>query len=249
MTASLVAVTTTLDGADAYHQQPVAQLYSAYIRALEQVGLASVLITPFHTAPTVHALLERCSGLVLTGGGDIDPSAYGEAPHPTLEYVSPARDEVELMVLARALERGMPVFGLCRGAHIMNVHFGGTLWQDIPSQVRTELAHSQKAGWGERSHDVRVAPGSKLWSIVQTETLAINSFHHQGIKDVAPGLEVTAVAPDGVIEGVEAASHPWVVGVQWHPERQHAHAPETDPDRRLFATFADVVAAYGDERR
>lgn len=240
----LVAVTTTFDEADGFHAQPYVHLYSAYIRALEQVGLASVLITPFHSAPTVHALLERCSGLMLTGGGDIDPSRYGDAPHPTLEYVAPARDEMESRVLARALERGMPVLAVCRGAHLMNVQFGGTLWQDIPSQVPTELEHNQAAPWGERCHDIRVQLDSRLGSVVETETLAINSFHHQAIKDVAPGLEVTAVAPDGLIECVEATAYPWVVGVQWHPERQEEQAPETDPDRRLLAAFGDVVLEF-----
>lgn len=241
----LVALTTTSTQAGGIHQQPQVQLYGAYVRALEQVGLASVLITPFHSAPAAQALLECCSGLVLTGGEDVDPGRYGEAPHAALGSVTPGRDAIEIMALAFALEREMPVLGVCRGAQLMNVELGGTLWQDIPSQLTSEQGHYQTAPWGERWHDVQIRPGSKLRSIVETETLAINSFHHQAIKDVAPGLEVTAVATDGLIECVESSVHPWAIGVQWHPERQQARAPESDPDRRLFSAFHDVVLEFG----
>jgi putative glutamine amidotransferase len=237
----LVALTTTSVAQGGTHARPQILLYSAYIRALEVHGLAPLLVTPHHAAGSVHALLERCCGLVLSGGEDVDPLRYGEQPHPLLETVTPERDEMEWTALGIALERGLPVFAICRGVQLLNVFFGGTLYQDIGAQYPTQLRHAQDEPWGERSHRVTVDDDSLLRRIVGTDTLLINSFHHQAIKDVAPALRVTAVAEDGLIECVEATQHPWVIGVQWHPERHEARAPESDPDRRLFAAFRDAV--------
>lgn len=244
MSVALVALTTTSVAEGGRHLRPQVLLYSAYIRALEAAGLAPVLLTPSHSARSVRALLDRCAGLVLSGGEDVDPRRYGEAPHPALGAVAPERDELEMTALAVAFRDGIPVLAICRGVQVLNVYHGGTLYQDIAAQRPTGIPHEQSAPWGERSHRVRVHAGSKLRSIVETDTLQINSFHHQAIKDVAPGLEVTAVAEDGLIEGVEATAHPWVVGVQWHPERHEAHAADTDPDRRLFAAFGAAVARH-----
>jgi putative glutamine amidotransferase len=240
----LVALTTTFVAEGGSHRRPQVTLYGAYLTVLEERGLAPVMITPFHARPSIEALLERCAGLVLTGGEDVDPKRYGEAPHPALSTVTPERDEMELIALDVAVQRHIPVLAICRGVQLMNVYFGGTLYQDITSQLASAVLHEQKQPWGERSHGVHLKPGSRLRAIVETDTLQINSFHHQAIKDVGTGLVVTGVAEDGIVEAVEAVDHPWAVGVQWHPERYEARAADGDPDRWLFAAFAAIVATY-----
>jgi len=238
----LVAVTSTLVPEAGPYQRPEIALYAIYLRVLERIGLASVLVTPAHDFRSLRTLLDRCDGLVLTGGEDVDPALYGEEPIPQLGIINRPRDRVELAALKIALERELPVLAICRGCQLLNVCLGGTLYQDLPTQrPETVLAHMQAETWERRTHRVRVRRGSRLAGIVGGEDLLINSFHHQGIKDVAEQLEVVAVAEDGIVEAVEAPDFPWVIGVQWHPERHEATAPETDPDRRLLLSFRDEV--------
>jgi putative glutamine amidotransferase len=239
-----VALTTSIEPIAGSHKRPAVFLYESYIEALEQVGAAAVLITPAHTPAAIDALVSVCCGLVLSGGEDVDPALYGEAPSRALGRVQRARDDMELRGLVCALQREMPVFGICRGAQVLNVHFGGTLYQDIDTQRPGELKHQQKVGWGRDSHTVTVEPGSLLGSIVGEQRLFINSFHHQAVKDVGRELRVVARADDGLIEAIEHPRYPWLLGVQWHPERNEASTPATDPDRRLFAGFRDAVAGY-----
>jgi putative glutamine amidotransferase len=245
----LVALTTTFVAEGGSHRRPQVTLYSAYLTVLEEHGLAPVMITPFHARPSIDVLLEQCAGLVLTGGEDVEPKRYGETPHPALGTVTPERDEMEMMALDIAVNRHIPVLAICRGVQLMNVFFGGTLYQDIASQLPSAVLHEQKQPWSERTHAVHLKPGSRLRAIVETDTLQINSFHHQAIKEVGAGLVVTGVAEDGVVESVEAIDHPWAVGVQWHPERHEASAGDGDPDRRLFAAFAAIVTTYADQSK
>ena len=236
----LVAVTTTIVPQAGVHGRPQVALYASYMAVLDRVGLAPVLITPAHTAASVQALLAQCSGLVLTGGEDLDPRRYGEDPIAQCGPPIPERDELETTALNLALERDIPVLGICRGCQVLNVYYGGTLYQDLRAQRPDTGAHEQEA-WGGRSHGVTVEPGSRLDEIVRGQVLRINSFHHQAIKDLGPGLQVAALADDGVIEAVEARDRAWVIGVQWHPERHEATAPDSDPDRLLFGAFRQAV--------
>jgi putative glutamine amidotransferase len=236
----LVAVTTGVLEKGGSHDQPQVVLYASYMSVLDDVGLAPVLLTPVHSPAAVRAVMAHCSGLVLTGGEDVDPRRYGEEPIEALGAVTPARDELESAALGLALERDLPVLGICRGCQLLNVYFGGTLYQDLPTQRPGTGVHEQP-GWAGGSHDVRVQPGSRLHGIVAGPELWLNSFHHQAIRDVAPGLEVVALADDGVVEAVEARDHAWVIGVQWHPERHEASAPDGDPDRLLFGAFRQAV--------
>jgi putative glutamine amidotransferase len=239
-----VALTTTIDANAGAGGRSAVFLYTTYIHALQQIGLAPLLITPAHSPLAVEALLDACCGLVLSGGEDVEPSRYGEAPSPALGATEPARDAVEFHALDRALDSGMPVFGICRGAQVLNVHFGGTLYQDIGTERPGDLVHQQTAPWTARSHDVTVEPDSLLGSIVGDPRLFINSFHHQAVKDLGRGLRVSARADDGLVEAVEHTAHPWLLGVQWHPERNEASAPASDPDRRLFLAFREAVLRY-----
>jgi putative glutamine amidotransferase len=240
-----VALTTTIDAHAGSHARPAVFLYTSYIQALEQFGLSPVLITPAHSPAAIDALMDACCGLVLSGGEDVDPARYGESPSPALGAVEPARDASEFHTVGCAVERGMPIFGICRGLQVLNVHFGGTLYQDIYTDREGEhLAHQQTGAWGERAHCADVVADSLLASIVGIDRLHINSFHHQAVKHLGRDLRVVARADDGLVEAIEHRSHPWLLGVQWHPERGEAAATEQDPDRRLFAGFSTAVEAF-----
>jgi gamma-glutamyl-gamma-aminobutyrate hydrolase PuuD len=242
----LVAVTTTLVPDGGVHRRPQAVLYASYLDVLEHIGLASVLATPAHRGPSLQSLLDRCAALVLTGGEDVHPGRYGEDPIPELGKVNEVRDDMELAALSLALERDLPVLAICRGCQLLNVFFGGTLYQDLPTQFPGALLHDQREGWGQGSHVAYVDPSARHARIFGSDELWINSHHHQGIKDLAPGLRVIARAEDGLIEAIEHVDRHWVVGVQWHPERHEADAPDTDPDRRLFAAFRRAVYERAD---
>jgi putative glutamine amidotransferase len=240
-----VALTTTIDEEAGSHARPAVFLYTSYIKALELFDLAPILITPAHSPAAIEALLEVCCGLVLSGGEDVEPARYGEAPSPALGMVQPARDASEFHAVQCAVERAMPIFGICRGLQVLNVHFGGTLYQDIATDREGEhLAHQQAGAWGDRAHCADVAPDSLLSSIVGEQRLHINSFHHQGVKHLGSDLRVVARADDGLVEAIEHKTHPWILGVQWHPERGEAAASSNDPDQRLFAGFREAVDAF-----
>jgi putative glutamine amidotransferase len=241
----LVAVTTSLDPQGGDYQQPRIALYANYLTPLERAGLIPVLVTPAHSDASIAELVGLCAGLVLTGGDDIDPALYGEAPIPQLGPVNPRRDAAERRALEVALERSIPVLGICRGHQLINVFFGGTLCQDIATEKSDAASHQQTSPWGAHHHKVVLTSGSRLAQAVGREELAINSYHHQAIRRVAPGLAITARAEDGLIEAVESKEHPWLVGVQWHPERHEAEAADSDPNVRLFMAFGQAVMNQG----
>jgi putative glutamine amidotransferase len=242
-----VALTTTLDAAAGEHSRPSVFLYTSYIHALEQIGLAPVLITPSHSPAAIASLLDACCGLVLSGGEDVEPARYGAKPSPALGATLPERDAMEFSALDCALRLDMPILGICRGCQVLNVHFGGSLYQDIDTERPGHLLHQQLAPWSQRTHDATVNPDSLLRRLVGVDELRINSFHHQAVKGLGRELRVVARAEDGLVEAIEHESRPWVLGVQWHPERNEAEAPDTDPDRRLFAGFRDAVRRYSAE--
>lgn len=189
--------------------------------------------------------MERIDALVLTGGADVNPSLYGEHPHPRLGEVSDIRDWWEVALVRAARERGRPVLAICRGAQILNVALGGTLFQDLPSQHGSEINHDPDRPRTSRTHSVELPGESRLARAIGLTHIDVNSVHHQAIARVADDLRVVAVAPDGVIEGVESAADSpwWCVGVQWHPEDM----TQTDEpwDRDIFAAFAGAIAGSG----
>lgn len=189
-----------------------------YVRSVERSGALPVVLPPVghEHAPE---LLERVDGLLLSGGVDLDPALYGQPRHARLGRVDRARDEFELALTRRALKLDLPILAICRGQQVLNVATGGTLIQDIPSEVRGAMKHEAGGARTRRSHDVEVAAGSKLAAILGRGPLRVNSFHHQAIEQLGSGLEVTARSPgDGVIEAVEMRDRAFVVAVQWHPE-------------------------------
>lgn len=187
-------------------------------------------------------ILHRADALVLTGGEDVNPARYGQAPHPALGAISDERDEAELALVQTARELRVPTLAICRGIQLLNVALGGTLIQDIPAQVGREIDHDPDAPRTTYAHPVEIDTNSRLARAVGVTRMDVNSVHHQAIGRVAPTLRVTATAPDGVIEGVETAPDDpwWCVGVQWHPEDT---VERSELDRRLFATLADAASA------
>jgi len=188
-------------------------------------------------ADTAADVLAKADGLLLTGGGDVEPSLYGEEPHPTYSAAEPGRDRYELDLLKRALAADMPVFAICRGIQVLNVARGGTLVQDIPAQLETTIDHAVRIPPVAIAHDVWMTQDSLLERLMRDldhgEDCPVNSRHHQAIKDLGEGLVVSGTAPDGIIEAVEDPSRKFCLGVQWHPENFY----RTGEFRPLFEGF------------
>jgi putative glutamine amidotransferase len=216
------------------------RLAAAYVSALENAGLVPLIVPPLANERSADSIIDSVSGLVLTGGEDVDPARYGETRHEKVRSVNSARDATETALINAAKARMTPVFAICRGIQILNVALGGTLVQDIPSQCDTRIAHDEDSPRDSRAHEISIEPGSLIARAVGTEHCSVNSFHHQSVKRVADGMRVTAKSSDGVIEGIESTdANWWVMGVQWHPEEM-TESPEPW-DRGLFKAFASRI--------
>jgi putative glutamine amidotransferase len=224
-----------------------------YFRAVVDLGAAPWMIPLFHDdLDTLRSIYERLDGILIPGGVDMDPASYGEEILPETGRLDPARDKVELQLVRWAWEDGMPVLGLCRGAQVINVARGGSLWQDIPTQWRDPsggetLVHDCYPTKGfartHHAHEVALADGTRLHAAMPRPSVPVNSMHHQSVKRVGEGLVVSAVAPDGVVEAVEGAARDerFMVGVQWHPEVFEVHDPYT---RHLFRDFMGAAQGF-----
>jgi putative glutamine amidotransferase len=190
---------------------------------------------PLSLAEPTSQALDGVDGLMLTGGDDVDPGLYGEAPHPTYDVSEPGRDAFEIDLVRRALAADLPVLAICRGLQVLNVALGGTLIQDIPSEPGDLLRHDAEGPPGTFAHSVAVTPGSRLAALVGPGQTRVNSRHHQAIRALGHGLLVTGTSPDGVIEAAEVPDAHFCVGVQWHPE--NFHSGEFD---KLFDGFVEA---------
>ncbi len=194
-------------------------LRARYIRAIEDLGGVPVILPLAENRADRRRLLEGLDGLLLTGSGpDLAPSLYGERQRYTFRVMSRRRADFELDVVRMAAASTLPVLGICGGMQAINVAFGGSLIQNIESQMDSPLPHRQKAPATELSHAVDIAPKSLLRRILGQANIRVNSSHHQSVKRVAPSLVASAVASDGVIEAIESPKHRFLLGVQWHPE-------------------------------
>lgn len=214
-----------------------------YLQSLRRAGATPVIVEGSGGSPL--AVLEQVAGVLLTGGGDVDPRLYGEDPDAAFEPAEAGRDAFEIELVARAIERDVPVLAICRGLQVLNVACGGTLVQHIPGRIPRPLEHRVTTAPDAIAHLVRVAPGSRLAALLgpppgrpdtQRTCWPVNSRHHQAVKHVAPGCMATATAEDGVIEAVERTASCFCVGVQWHPEN-FWRAGTFDA---LFAAFVDA---------
>jgi len=216
-----------------------------YLESVRRAGGEPVEVLVGGEAP--EQILARVDGLVLTGGGDVDPKLYGEARHDTFQAAETGRDDFEIALARAAVVKGIPLLAICRGMQVLNVAMGGTLFQDIPSQVTGALEHSVPQPRAGSAHEVWVAKGSQLSTLLADhmedgETCHVNSRHHQSVKDAAKGFDVTATSPDGVVEAMEKTDAPFCVAVQWHPENFW----RTGEFRELFEGL--VKAANGRKR-
>jgi putative glutamine amidotransferase len=231
-----VIVTATTES---LHGRGRVRVNEAYTNALAAFGLVPLVLPPLEAALALRAL-DAVAGLVLTGGEDVDPARFGETRHAKTGEPHTGRDEYEIVLARAAAERELPTLAICRGAQVVNVALGGTLVQDIPSQVATTIDHNLGERRTERVHSVTVDAGSRLAGIVDAAEITVNSSHHQSVARHAPSLHVTARSVDGVVEALEPTGGDWwMVAVQWHPEELTA-TPE-GWDRRLFGAFADAV--------
>lgn len=210
-----------------------------YIRAIQHVGGTPVVIPPTATPADWEALLAHLVGLLLSGGGDIDSQLYGEESEPWMGQVDADRDFSELGLTRQWLATERPLLAICRGQQVLNVALGGTLYQDIAAHIPNALDHAYVARQPMETiaHSVTLDAGSRLAAILGGTTFDVNSAHHQALKAVADRLVVTGYAPDGVIEAVEMAAHPFCVSVQWHPEAMVKVSPTMWP---LFEAFVQA---------
>ena len=232
----LVGLTTSAS-VGAYPER--AYTNAAYLDAVQRAGGIPVLLPPQLGGAARDGLWSRLDGLVLTGGGDVDPARYAQVPHPTVYEVSAARDDLELELARRALDEGLPLLAICRGIQVLNVALGGTLVQDIPSATGSLIQHSQKDKRHVATHAVKVDVGTRLAETLGSVALEVNSLHHQSIDVPGRGIRVVAHSPDGVVEGAEVPDHPFAVGVQWHPEELVGH---DEAARNLFRALVEAGA-------
>ena len=206
-----------------------------YVAALRRAGARPVLLPPLGYGPAAEALAPF-AGLLLAGGGDLEPSRYGAGPHPQVYGTDPDRDEAELDLALTAMETGLPVLAICRGLQVVNVALGGTLHQHLPEVEGLHL-HGHPVTGQSVVHDVKLGSASRLAEACGCQTLRCTSHHHQAIDRLGRGLVATAWSEDGLVEGIELDSNgAWVVGVQWHPETTAAE------DRSQQALFDGFVA-------
>jgi putative glutamine amidotransferase len=215
-------------------------LNEVYSRAVARAGALPVIIPLGLPDDTIHALLARLDGVLFSGGGDVETSRYNGLDHPCVDGVDLDRDRLELLLVEQVARRGMPFLGICRGIQVINVALGGTLYSHIPDQHPGAIKHDYSPGFPRDypAHKVKITSGSQLAEILGVTQVATNSLHHQGLRQVAPGLQVLAHAPDGLVEAVAYEGHPFGLAVQWHPEWM----PDSLPMQALFRAFTAAAS-------
>ena len=235
----LIGLTTYRKTADQPSPIEIIGLMPSYIESVVMAGGLPVLIPLGLGEAELVAILSRVDGVLLPGGGDIEPSVYRGHWHDTLYGIDQDRDRVELFVARQAAEMQKPMLAICRGHQVLNVALGGTLWEDVAAMMPQAIRHDNFQGFPRNhiSHLVTAVPDSRIACLMGKTEIGVNSLHHQGIRDLAPELRATAVARDGLVEGAEIPGHPFAVSVQWHPE----NLIHDDPD--MLSLFKGLVEA------
>ncbi|HNX29810.1 MAG TPA: gamma-glutamyl-gamma-aminobutyrate hydrolase family protein [Syntrophomonadaceae bacterium] len=208
-------------------------LAEAYVTSINKAGAAAIMIPPEEARLDDYTKI--CHGIILSGGGDIDPVYFNEAPSWTLGNINPLRDWFEIKLARKCLAMGVPLLGICRGCQVINVAAGGSLIQDI----RSRMSHQQKAPRDYAFHDIFIDEETYLFQILRKNSIRVNSFHHQAIRKAGEQLKISARAEENIIEAVEKNDHPFAIGVQWHPECMN-----DENSTRLFKAFTEQATVY-----
>jgi putative glutamine amidotransferase len=214
----------------------------SYVRSVLNAGGVPLLIPLSLEKKALQAILERIDGILLTGGGDIDPQRFRGEAHPAVHQVDPERDEVEIRLVEESIRLGKPLLGICRGIQVINVAFGGSLYTDISSQKPNALVHDWIPGrpWSTLAHSIQLEENSRLAQILGGTHFEVNSLHHQAISRIADDVQAIAFASDGIVEAIELPGHPFAIAVQWHPEWLQDHPPM----RALFRALVQAAEAH-----
>lgn len=213
-----------------------------YMKGIEEAGGIPLMLPLTENREHLAQLAELCDGLLLTGGHDVSPSLYRQEKTPLCGACSPERDQMESVLLQLALQKDMPVLGICRGIQFLNAFLGGTLYQDLPSQHPSEIAHHQKPPYHIPCHTVAILPDTPLSRLLEKDEIPVNSCHHQAILDLSPDLKAMAVSPDDLTEAAYMPDKAFVWAVQWHPECSH-HVNEDS--RKIFSAFVKACENRG----
>lgn len=228
----MIAVIPLLD-----EQRDSLWMLPGYFDGITGAGGIPVMLPLTDDEAALRQCVELCSGVLFTGGQDVSPALYGEDILYDNVGCCPDRDAMESIVLKLAMEQDKAILGICRGIQFINVSLGGKLYQDLPSQHPSEVCHRQTPPYDVPAHTVELVPGSPLEELLHTENLPVNSYHHQAVRELAPGLEPMAVSPDGLVEAVCRPASRFLWAVQWHPE----FAFKKDPaNRAIFRRFVEA---------
>ncbi|MEW5853490.1 MAG: gamma-glutamyl-gamma-aminobutyrate hydrolase family protein [Myxococcota bacterium] len=247
MKRPIIVVTPDITVRQSYGvDQRIYELNAAYTDAVVAAGGLPV-VAPYQEDPVaLRELMDAADGLLLTGGDfDVDPRMFGARPHPKLGTLKPSRTQFEKELFLLARERDLPTLGVCGGMQLMNVLMGGTLWQDLPDERPTAVAHSQKYDRRRPGHSVTLTPGTRMHGIYEQDVIKVNTSHHQAVRDLAPGLVGSGISEDGLVEALEIPRLRFALGVQWHPETL---AP-TDEDPRPRAVYQAFIRAAAERGR
>ena len=215
----------------------VTRIQNTYIKAIEKFGGSPILLPYVERDESIDAFVSLCDGFLFTGGADVDPRRYGEEIKATCGEIHEYRDDIEFRSFKKIYETKKPIMAICRGAQLVNAALGGTLYQDIPTEIIPCIPHKQTEPKDSHSHEVNVIDGTPLKALANSNRVRINSFHHQALKTLGDGIAVMATADDGVIEAVYSTKHPYLRAYQWHPERLFC------ADALNRAVFTDFVQA------
>lgn len=211
-----------------------------YMKGIEEAGGIPVMLPLTEDETILERLAESFDGFLFTGGQDVSPELYGEEVLPECGECSPERDAMERILLEKILMSGKPLLGICRGIQLLNAALGGTLYQDLPAQHPGEINHHMTPPYDRTVHKVTLSPSAPLYEILGAGEIAVNSYHHQAVKELAKALEVSAVSEDGLVEGVYMPDKKFVMAVQWHPEFSYL---KDENARKIFEAFVKACAS------